>query len=39
MAWLAIDDDGKAMEVRRAFEMLQLKWNGKPIEVWEKKIG
>lgn len=30
-AWIA--DDGKVVEVRRAFEMLGLEWNGKPIEI------
>lgn len=30
-AWIA--DDGKVVEVRRAFEMLGLEYNGKPIEI------
>ena len=30
-AWIA--DDGKVVEVRRAFEMLNLEWKGKPIEI------
>ena len=30
-AWIA--DDGKVVEVSRAFEMLQLEWNGKPIRI------
>lgn len=30
-AWIA--EDGKVVEVRRAFEMLGLEYNGKPIEI------
>ena len=30
-AWIA--EDGMVVEVRSAFEMLQLEWNGKPIEI------
>ena len=30
-SWIA--DDGKVVEVNRAFEMLQLEWNNKPIEI------
>lgn len=30
-AWIATD--GKVVEVRRAFEMLGLEWNGKPIRI------
>lgn len=30
-AWIA--EDGKVVEVRRAFEMLNLEYNGKPIEI------
>ena len=30
-AWIA--EDGKAVEVRRAFEMFELEWNNKPIEI------
>ena len=30
-AWIA--DDGKVVEVRRAFEMLNLEYKGKPIEI------
>ena len=30
-SWIA--DDGKVVEVNRAFEMLRLKWNNKPIEI------
>ncbi len=30
-AWIA--DDGKVVEVSRAFEMLNLEWKDKPIEI------
>ena len=30
-AWIA--DDGKVVEVRGAFDMLNLEWNGKPIRI------
>ena len=30
-AWIA--EDGKVVEVRGVFEMLNLEWNGKPIEI------
>lgn len=30
-SWIA--DDGKVVEVNRAFEMLRLEWDNKPIEI------